>query len=120
MSTYEGLALSDKQLKSTTAIKENVMKLSKVKLNAPPGEKYQYSNANYLVLGALIEAISKETYSSYMEKQIFQPLKMNGAAANRENSYKKGYLTGYQSWFGIPRKSKCLMIMLGHHIVILQ
>ncbi len=105
MSTYEGLALSDKQSKTTTAIKENVMKLSNVTLTAPPGQKYQYSNANYLVLGALIEEVSKETYSTYMEKQIFQPLRMNGAAANSEDSYKKGYLTGYQSWFGIPRKS---------------
>ena len=40
-----------------------------------------------------------------MEKYIFQPLNMNGAAASKENAYEKGYLTGYQSWFGIPRKS---------------
>lgn len=81
------------------------MKLSNVKLTAPPGEKYQYSNANYIILGALIEAVTNETYSSYMEKHIFQPLNMNGAAASKETAYEKGYLTGYQSWFGIPRKS---------------
>ncbi|OPD58204.1 serine hydrolase domain-containing protein [Bacillus anthracis] len=101
INTYEGLALSDKQSKSSTALKENVMKLSNVKVTAPPGEKYQYSNANYIVLGALIEEVTNETYSSYMEKYIFQPLNMNGAAASKENAYEKGY----QSWFGIPRKS---------------
>ncbi|PFE15632.1 serine hydrolase domain-containing protein [Bacillus cereus] len=105
ISTYEGLALSDKQSKSSTALKENVMKLSKVKLTALPGEKYQYSNANYIVLGALIEEVTNETYSSYMEKYIFQPLNMNGAAASKETACEKGYLTGYQSWFGIPRHS---------------
>ena len=105
INTYEGLALSDKQSKSSTALKENVMKLSNVKVTAPPGEKYQYSNANYIVLGALIEEVTNETYSSYMEKYIFQPLNMNGAAASKEIAYEKGYLTGYQSWFGIPRKS---------------
>ena len=105
ISTYEGLALSDKQSENSTALKENVMKLSNVKLTAPPGEKYQYSNANYIILGALIEAVTNETYSSYMEKHIFQPLNMNGAAASKETAYEKGYLTGYQSWFGIPRKS---------------
>ncbi|HDR7717022.1 MULTISPECIES: serine hydrolase domain-containing protein [Bacillus cereus group] len=105
ISTYEGLALSDKQSKNSTALKENVMKLSNVKLTAPPGEKYQYSNANYIVLGALIEGVTNETYSSYMEKHIFQPLNMNGAAASKEIAYEKDYLTGYQSWFGIPRKS---------------
>ncbi|PDY33621.1 penicillin-binding protein [Bacillus wiedmannii] len=105
ISTYEGLALSDKQSKNSTALQENVMKLSNVKLTTPPGEKYQYSNANYIILGALIEAVTNETYSSYMEKHIFQPLNMNGAAASKETAYEKGYLTGYQSWFGIPRKS---------------
>nr|WP_263703981.1 serine hydrolase domain-containing protein [Bacillus thuringiensis] len=105
ISTYEGLALSDKQSKSSTVLKENVMKLSNVKVTAPPGEKYQYSNANYIVLGALIEEVANETYSSYMQKYIFQPLNMNGAAASKETAYENGYLTGYQSWFGIPRKS---------------
>ena len=46
------------------------MRLSNVKLTALPGEKYQYSNANYIVLGALIE-ITNDTYSSYMEKHVF-------------------------------------------------
>ncbi|CAM3916340.1 MULTISPECIES: serine hydrolase domain-containing protein [Bacillus cereus group] len=105
INTYEGLALSDIQSKSSSALKENVKKLLNVKLNASPGEKYQYSNANYIVLGALIEEVTNETYSSYMEKHVFQPLNMNGAAASKETAYEKGYLTGYQSWFGIPRKS---------------
>ncbi|ACK60844.1 TPA: beta-lactamase family protein [Bacillus cereus] len=105
INTYEGLLISDKQSKSSTALKENVMRLSNVKLTALPGEKYQYSNANYIVLGALIEEITNDTYSSYMEKHVFQLLNMNGAAASKETAYEKGYLTGYQSWFGIPRKS---------------
>ncbi|MGX5477962.1 serine hydrolase domain-containing protein [Bacillus thuringiensis] len=105
INTYEGLLISDKQSKSSTALKENVMRLSNVKLTALPGEKYQYSNANYLVLGALIEEITNDTYSSYMEKHVFQLLNMNGASASKETAYEKGYLTGYQSWFGIPRKS---------------
>ena len=37
-----------------------------------------------MILGALIEEVTKETYSTYIEKQIFQPLKMNGTAANRD------------------------------------
>ena len=71
ISTYEGLLLSDKQSKSSTALKENVMKLSNVKITAPPSEKYQYSNVNYMVLGALIEEVTNDTYSSYMQKHVF-------------------------------------------------
>ena len=47
------------------------MKLSNVKVTASPGEKYQYSNANYIVLGALIEEVTNETYSSYMKSIFF-------------------------------------------------
>ncbi|MCU7676336.1 serine hydrolase domain-containing protein [Bacillus thuringiensis] len=86
INTYEGLLISDKQSKSSTALKENVMRLSNVKLTALPGEKYQYSNANYIVLGALIEEITNDTYSSYMEKHVFQLLNMNGASASKETA----------------------------------
>ena len=71
INTYEGLLISDKQSKSSTALKENVMRLSNVKLTALPGEKYQYSNANYIVLGALIEEITNDTYSHIWKNMFF-------------------------------------------------
>lgn len=105
ISTYSGLAISDKESKDFSAIKNNVESLSKVKLTTLPGEKYQYSDANYLILGAVIEEVTKQTYSQYMEQHVFLPLGMNSAAADYDKAYKKGYLAGYQSWLGIPRKS---------------
>ncbi|MBO1580452.1 serine hydrolase [Bacillus sp. XF8] len=105
ISTYSGLSISDKESKGFNAIKDNVKSLSNVKLTASPGEKHQYSNANFLILGALIERITNQTYSEYMEQQVFVPLGMKNAAADNDTAYKKGYVAGYQSWFGIPRKS---------------
>ncbi len=37
-----------------------------------PGEKYQYSNSGYIVLGAIIEAITKQTYENYVKENIFK------------------------------------------------
>ncbi|MDZ5609896.1 serine hydrolase domain-containing protein [Bacillus pseudomycoides] len=105
ISTYSGLSISDKESKGFNAIKDNVKSLSNVKLTASPGEKHQYSNANFLILGALIEEITNQTYFEYMEQQVFIPLGMKNAAADNDTAYKKGYVAGYQSWFGIPRKS---------------
>ncbi|USK50435.1 beta-lactamase family protein [Bacillus sp. CMF12] len=105
LSTYDGLALSDKELTGSNAIKNQVKKLSEVELTAAPGEKHQYSNANFLVLGALIEELTGMSYAEYMQKQIFEPLGMKNAAANKEGAYKNGYLSGYQSWLGMPVKS---------------
>ncbi|KON90152.1 penicillin-binding protein [Sporosarcina globispora] len=104
-STYDGLALSDKELAGSNAIKNQVKILSEVDLTAGPGEKHQYSNANFLILGALIEELTGMSYAEYMQKEIFEPLGMKNAAANKEGAYKKGYLSGYQSWFGVPVKS---------------
>ncbi|GIN88886.1 penicillin-binding protein [Heyndrickxia sporothermodurans] len=104
ISTYSGLSISDKESKED-AIKKNVEGLSNVRLTATLGEKHQYSNANFLILGALIEEVTNQTYSEYMEKQVFLPLGMKHAAADHSSAYKKGYLSGYQSWFGFPRKS---------------
>lgn len=105
ISTYSGLAISDKESKDLSAIKDNVESLSNVKLTAAPGEKHQYSNANFSILGALIEEVTHQTFSEFMEEQVFSPLGMKNAAANRSMAYEKGYLSGYQSWLGHPVKS---------------
>ncbi|MCI0767805.1 serine hydrolase domain-containing protein [Bacillus sp. TL12] len=105
ISTYSGLSISDKESKDFHAIKNNVENLSNVTLTASPGEKHQYSNANFLILGALIEEVTNQTFSNYMKQEVFLPLGMKSAAADNDTSYKNGYLAGYQSWFGIPRKS---------------
>lgn len=104
-STYTGLSISDKESLGFDSIKNNVKSLSNVNLTAIPGEKHQYSNANFLILGALIEEVTKQTYAEYMEQNVFKPLGMKNAAADYKSAYEKGYLSGYQSWFGVPQKS---------------
>lgn len=105
ISTYTGLSLSDRESKDMGAIKEIVESLSNVELTAIPGEKHQYSNANFSILAALIEEVTNQSYSEYMDQKVFLPLDMNHAAADKDTAYEKGYLAGYQSWLGIPRKS---------------
>ena len=46
-------------------------------LQFEPGTKAVYSNLNYMVLGAVIEAVSGQTYESYISDQILQPLGMS-------------------------------------------
>ncbi|HVT97211.1 MAG TPA: serine hydrolase domain-containing protein, partial [Acidobacteriaceae bacterium] len=42
----------------------------------PPGEKFVYSDINFIVLGALVEKLSGMTLNEYAERFIFQPLGM--------------------------------------------
>jgi D-alanyl-D-alanine carboxypeptidase len=49
-------------------------------LSFPPGGQEQYSNGGYLLLGAVIEAASGESYRSYVERQLFAALKMKSSS----------------------------------------
>jgi D-alanyl-D-alanine carboxypeptidase len=42
----------------------------------PPGEKFEYSNAGFLILGAIIEKVSGQDYYSYVRDHIYKPAGM--------------------------------------------
>ncbi len=64
--------------------------------------KYEYANANYNLLGKMIEAVSNESYSDYVTKNILEPLGMNHTSTTLEENSKNGLIKGYQNYFGIP------------------
>lgn len=70
-----------------------------------PGEEYSYSNTGYEILGSLIERISGQSYSAFMDEQIFQPLGMkdtfsvpNDMRLNGENVAQSYFFEGGQPW----------------------
>lgn len=45
-------------------------------LRFEPGTRYEYSNSGYVLLGQIIERLSKKTLSQYMKETFFIPLNM--------------------------------------------
>lgn len=45
-----------------------------------PGTKQQYSNGGYVLLGAIIEKVSGQSYYDYVDEHIFRPLGMKDTA----------------------------------------
>ncbi|HSE98781.1 MAG TPA: serine hydrolase [Blastocatellia bacterium] len=41
-----------------------------------PGERWSYNNSGYVLLGAIIEKVSGQSYQDFIEKNIFAPLGM--------------------------------------------
>jgi len=41
-----------------------------------PGEKYEYSNSGYSILGRIIEIVSGKSYESYLKEELFEPAGM--------------------------------------------
>jgi len=67
-------------------------------LEFQPGEKWNYSNSGYVLLGYLIEKISQESYRQFVQENIFNPLGMkdSGYDSNSEIILHRasGYMPG--------------------------
>jgi CubicO group peptidase (beta-lactamase class C family) len=88
--------------RGSDSLGSRVRALRGVHLAHRPGSKFQYSNANYEVLGAVIEAVSGQRYDEYLRQHVFGPL---GMVESSGGSDQAGVVRGYQSWFGLPRKA---------------
>lgn len=77
---------------------QTVARIAAKPLNFTPGEKYQYSNTGYVLLGWIIEVVSGQSYETFLRENIFQPLGMNdsGCDSNRTVIPQRaaGYLLG--------------------------
>jgi len=88
---------------SGDAINNAVKKLADDQLLYPVGETYEYSNSNYHVLGAIVEAVSGQAYTDYIQEHIFNPLDMTNCYTSRDKAQQNGLSTGYgRWWFKIP------------------
>jgi CubicO group peptidase (beta-lactamase class C family) len=50
-------------------------------LQFKPGEQQQYSNAGYVVLGAIIERVTGQSYDDVVRERIYEPAGMRDTAA---------------------------------------
>jgi len=48
----------------------------------PPGERFSYNNAGFVVLGRLVEVLREKTYDDCLREHLFAPLGLTHAAAS--------------------------------------
>jgi CubicO group peptidase (beta-lactamase class C family) len=64
-------------------------------LEFEPGEKWNYSNSGYAVLGSLIETVSGQTYAAFVEENIFKPLGMTDSGYDSNSALIPRRAAGY-------------------------
>ncbi len=85
-----------------------------------PGEKYQYNNSGYVLLGYIIEIVSGQSYQEFIETNIFKKLGMTNSfyapdrsvIKNKAYGYSKdddGYVNKSVISYSIPYSSGSLM-----------
>ena len=85
----------DWPLQGSIDLKGIVAILSTDKPDFAPGARWEYSNANYAVLAAVVEKVSGMPYGAFLQARIFTPLHMSasgfGYAAQRSGGIAIGY-----------------------------
>ena len=76
--------------------------LATLALTRPVGEAFEYSNTNYQLLGLVVEAVSGESHSDYIQRHIFTPLEMNNTYTTPDVAKQNGLVVGHRYWFGVP------------------
>jgi CubicO group peptidase (beta-lactamase class C family) len=82
------------------ALEQEVRSYADVAPDHAPGESFEYSNANYQILGLIVQSVSGQTYEAYVEEHIFRPLDMRHSYAVAAEA--PDLATGYRYWFGRP------------------
>ncbi|MEK6301591.1 MAG: serine hydrolase [Acidobacteriota bacterium] len=64
-------------------------------LDFKPGEKWNYSNSGYFLLGYVVEKAAGESYETFLQKNVFDPLKMTSTGYDHHDTILKKRATGY-------------------------
>ena len=64
-------------------------------LEFAPGEKWNYSNSGYVLLGYLIEKISGQSYATFVQENIFTPLGMKDSGYDSNSKIIPHRASGY-------------------------
>ncbi|GAA4783412.1 serine hydrolase domain-containing protein [Olivibacter ginsenosidimutans] len=70
----------------------DVMKILAEHKPAPyfkPDARFHYNNSNFMILGAIIEKVSGETYTTYMKEHVFDPAGMKHTNVYSKADYEK-------------------------------
>lgn len=60
-----------------------------------PGEKFEYSNSNYVLLALIVEKVSGQPYSLFLQHKIFVPLGMEHTFVYDQSRQKMSRAMGY-------------------------
>jgi CubicO group peptidase (beta-lactamase class C family) len=64
-------------------------------LDFQPGDRFNYSNSGYALLGMIIEKVSGKSYEDYLKENIFGPLGMSNSGYDHSEVVLKNRALGY-------------------------
>jgi CubicO group peptidase (beta-lactamase class C family) len=102
ISTADGNTDLTRDDRTDDALEQRARAMESIRLSQPVGATFQYANANYDLLGLLIQTVSGQPYEEYIQQHIFAPLDMRHAYTAPEGAQSNGLAKGHNYWFGVP------------------
>lgn len=90
----DGLAVSERQASGPDALREATADLE----HTGTVGQYEYTSAGYLVLGAVVEAVTGQPYGTVLDRRVLQPLGMTATSTRGDD-----LPPGHRLWWGVPR-----------------
>src|SRR5207302_1882135 len=85
----------------TMTLEQHVRSLKTVILDQPVGTRHEYCNANYDVLGLIVQTVSGQPYDTYLQQHVFAPLQMHDSFASEQEARRDGLAQGHRWIFGV-------------------
>ena len=102
LSTIDGLIPAVDSYSGDDPMESYVRSLNEAALVAPPGRRFEYTNAGYSVLGLIIQQVSGISYDAYVRAHIFEPLDMRHSYTMATEARADHPAVGHYPFFGIP------------------
>jgi CubicO group peptidase (beta-lactamase class C family) len=83
-------------------------------LEFQPGEKWNYSNSGYVLLGYLIEKITGESYAKFVRENIFAPLGMKDSGYDSNSAVIPHRASGYSPSPAGPQNAGFVHMSIPH------
>jgi CubicO group peptidase (beta-lactamase class C family) len=84
-----------KRMAHPETVKSMIARFRDRPLDFKPGEKFQYSNSGYFLLGAIIEKVSGQSYEAFLKEAIFEPLGMKDTGYDHPSTILAHRASGY-------------------------
>jgi CubicO group peptidase (beta-lactamase class C family) len=94
--SYTGMEKWGKRWREDMTPKEMIDFFKNEPMDFAPGEKWEYNNSAYFILGYIIEKVSGITYPEFLEKNIFTPLNMKSSYYGSRSRIIPNRAMGYQ------------------------
>jgi CubicO group peptidase (beta-lactamase class C family) len=73
-----------------------VSKIEKLPIEFKPGDKWDYRNTNYVLLGVMIHRVTGRFYGDYLHDKVFEPLGMKSTRIISDRDVIPGRAAGYE------------------------